>query len=82
MTEAGPLLKSPQNAHVSSLPTEEDINDMDILTNLPEGDRSGGGEGLGLGGVKEKLWEKRVEEKSQTKLRLNFESSPKLVHCD
>ena len=34
-----------------------------ILTNPPEGDRSGGGAGLGLGGVKEKLWQKRDEER-------------------
>ena len=34
-----------------------------ILTNPPEGDRSGGGAGLGLGGVKEKLRQKRDEER-------------------
>ena len=45
-----------------------------ILSNLPEGDRSGGGAGLGLGGVREKLRQKRVEEKSRTEVRLAFES--------
>ena len=34
-----------------------------LLTNPPEGDRSGGGAGLGFGGVKEKLWQKRDEER-------------------
>ena len=38
-----------------------------VLTNPPKGDRSGGGAGLGLGGVKEKLCQKRVEEKSRRK---------------
>ena len=47
-----------------------------VLTKPPEGDRSGGGAGLGLGGVKEKLWEKRVEKKSRTEVRLDFGSSP------
>ena len=46
-----------------------------ILTNPPKGDRSGGGAGLGLGGVKEKLCQKRVEEKSRTEVRLDLESS-------
>ena len=45
-----------------------------ILTNPPEGDRSGGGAGLGLGGVEEKL-RKRVEEKSRAETRLDFGSS-------
>ena len=43
-----------------------------ILTNPPEGDRSGGGAGLSLGGVEEKLWQKRVEEKSRAEVRLDF----------
>ena len=47
-----------------------------LLTNPPEGDRSGGGAVLGLGGVKEKRWQKRVEEKSRAGVRLDFESSP------
>ena len=47
----------------------------DLLTNPPEGDRSGGGAGLGLGGVEEKLRKKRVEEKSRAEARLDFGSS-------
>ena len=49
-----------------------------LLTNPPEGDRSGGGAGLGLGGVEEKLWQKRAEtvaEKRRTDVRLDFKSS-------
>ena len=37
---------------------------MFILTNPPEGDRSGGGAALDLGAVEEKLRQKRVEEGS------------------
>ena len=53
-----------------------------ILINPPEGDRSGGGAGLGLGGVKEKLRQKRDEERVGPRGDWISKAPSKVVHRD
>ena len=60
--------------HMSTSDRLRGKSQFNLLTNPPEDDRSGGGAALGLGGVEEKLWQKRVEEKSRAEARLDFES--------
>ena len=60
--------------HMSTSDRLRGKSQFNLLTNPPEDDRCGGGAALGLGGVEEKLWQKRVEEKSRAEARLDFES--------
>ena len=60
--------------HMSTSDRLRGKSQFNLLTNPPEDDRSGGGAALGLGGEEEKLWQKRVEEKSRAEARLDFES--------
>ena len=60
--------------HMSTSGRLRGKSQFNLLTDPPEDDRSGGGAALGLGGVEEKLWQKRVEEKSRAEARLDFES--------